>query len=377
MRARDTKQERFLVVSDEMEVGGSQRQIVLLLLGLKQRGIEVELLYFRKPSFLLDAVVAAGIPVHRIDKRRAVDPLFLLRLWQFLRRGRYALVHCFSVTAELWVWLALHAVVGTRLVSSIRGLGVDDPAWTYRAKRWIVNGSAAVISNSAAGADLVAERSSVPRQRLDVVPNAVDLPEPIDPARRSAAREALDLPAEQPLIAYVGRLVGFKNIGLLLRALARIPAARRPWLWIAGDGPERGFLEGLCDELALRGSVRFLGERSDAPVLMQAADLLVSSSRDEGLSNTLLEAMAHGLPVVATAVGGSPELIADGESGLLVPSEDAPALAEAIGRVLGDPALRAHLGAGGRRVIEQRYASGAMVAATWAIYRRCLDGDGQ
>ncbi|MCK7593987.1 glycosyltransferase [Pseudomarimonas salicorniae] len=365
---------RILVVSDEMEVGGSQRQIVRLLLGLKSRGVDVSLLYFRKPSFLLDAVVEAGIPVKRIDKRSALDPRFLAALWRFLRRGRFDLVHAFSITAEVWVRLALYGVPGTRLVSSIRGLGLDDPAWTFRAKRWIAAGSAGIISNSAAGADLVAQRSAVPRERIDVVPNAVDLPEPIDAARRAAAREALDLPAGQPLVAYVGRLVGFKNIGLLLRALARLPEARRPWLWIAGDGPERGFLEGLCDELALRPWVRFLGERKDAAVLMQAADLLASSSRDEGMSNSILEAMSHGLPVVATAVGGSPELITDNESGLLVPNEDEAALAAALDRMLGDAELRHRLGAGARETIERRFASGAMVESTLSIYRRCLDG---
>ncbi len=363
---------KVLVVSDEMEVGGSQRQIVRLLLGLKQRGVEVELLYFRKPSFLLDAVLSAGIPVHRIDKRGALDLRFLFALWRFLRHGRYDLVHGFSITAELWLRLALCAVRWTLLVSSIRGLGLDDPRWTFRAKRWIVAGSAAVISNSAAGADLVAARSRVPRAKLEVVPNAVDLPPAIDADRRDAARKALQLAPEQLLILHVGRLVGFKNIGLLLRAMSRLPDAEPVWLWLAGDGPEREFLEAQARELGLTAQVRFLGERDDAPVLMQAADLLVSSSRDEGMSNSILEAMALGLPVVATAVGGSPELITDAQSGLLVPSEDEQALADAIGRMVDDPALRARLGAGARQVIETRFAPGAMVEQTLAIYRRCL-----
>lgn len=363
---------KVLVVTDEMEVGGSQRQIVRLICGLKQRGIDVTLVYFRKPSFLLDAVRTAGVPAVCIDKRGAVDLRFLLRLWRFLRDGRFTLVHAFSITAEMWVRLALYGVPRTRLVSSVRGLGLDDPPWTFRAKRWVVAGSSAVISNSAAGADLVASRSAVDRRRIDVVPNAVDLPEPGTAATRLAARADLEVPAEQLLLLHVGRLVGFKNVGLLLQAMALLPDAARPWLWLAGDGPERAGLEAQCARLQLTPSVRFLGERSDAPRLMQAADVLVSSSRDEGLSNSILEAMAHGLPVVATAVGGTPELIRDGESGLLVANEDAPGLAAALARVLADPSLRQQLGRGARSTIEERFAPGAMVGQTLRIYERCL-----
>ena len=365
---------RVLVVSDEMEVGGSQRQIVHLLRGLRERGADAALLYFRKPSFLLDAIRAAGVPVQRIDKRGAFDPVFVARLLRFMRRGRFDIVHCFSITAEIWVRFVLQAVPRTRLVSSIRGLDLGSPSWHWRAKRWIVRGSAAVISNSAAGADFVAGRTGTDRAAIDVVPNAVDIPAPCDPAARAALRASLQAHGQRPVAICVGRLIDGKGVDQILRAMADPTLPPDALLWVVGDGPLRAGLESLRGTLGLDDRVLFLGERDDVPDLMRAADLLVSASRGEGLSNVILEAMAAGLPVVATAVGGTPEVIEDGVSGRLVDPAASGELVHAIAGVLRDPALRSRLAAAARQAIERRFAAGVMVDRTLAVYRRCLAG---
>ena len=365
--------ERVLVVTDEMEVGGSQRQIVHLLRGLKARGRHAELLYFRERSHLVDGLEADGVPVHRIDKQGAVDPAFIWRLRRFLRAGRFDVVHAFSITAELWVRFVLPVVPGLRLVSSVRGLGLTGPDWHWRAKRWIVRGSAAVISNTRAGAELVARRCAVPVQGIDIVPNGLDLPPLPAPSERLAARRGLGLPDDAMLLLFVGRLVPEKNLPLLMDALSRLSPSQRPLLWLAGEGPERRRIESDIARLGLEGGVRLLGERSDTPLLMQAADLLVLPSREEGLSNVLLEAMASGLPVIATAVGGSPELIEDQVTGRLLPSNDAAALATAIGALAADAEERARLARAARAQAEVRFTLGAMVEHTERIYDRCVD----
>lgn len=364
--------ERVLLVTDEMEVGGSQRQIVHLLRGLRARGRQVELLYFRERSHLVDALEAEGIPVHRIDKRGAFDPVFVWGLWRFLRRGRFDVAHVFSITAELWVRLLSPAVRRLSLVSSVRGLGLNGPDWHWLAKRWIMQGSAAVISNSRAGAELVARRCRFPIEGIDVVPNGLELPPPACAADRLSLRRGFGLGPATPLLLFVGRLVPEKNLPLLLDALSRLPSAQRPMVWLAGEGPERVRVESLIVSLGLGDSVSLLGERSDARSLMQAADLLVLPSREEGLSNVLLEAMAVGLPVIATAVGGSPELIEDRVTGRLLPSDDAAALARAIAELLGDADERARLAAAARVQAETRYTLGAMVESTEQVYERCM-----
>jgi len=310
--------------------------------------------------------------VHQISKRGAIDPVFLWRLWRFLRNGHFQVVHAFSITAELWVRLLVPWVRGVRMVSSVRGLGLNGPDWHWRAKRWIVNGSAAVISNTRAGAELVARRCGVSVQGISVVPNGLDLPPPPQAAQRQQARKTLGLEDSAKILLFVGRLVAEKNLGLLLQALVRLPEDRRPLVLLAGDGPERIGLKAEADRLGLGETLCFLGERSDISTLMQAADVLVLPSREEGLSNVLLEAMGSGLPVVATAVGGSPELIENDQTGLLVPSNDAGALVQALSVLFSDEDLRVRLGAAARKHAEQRFALAAMVAGTSRIYDDCL-----
>ena len=366
---------RILVMTDEMEVGGSQRQIVHLLRGLKARGHEVSLLYFRKHSFLLDAVRAEGIAVTQIEKLKPIDLRFTWALLRFLQRGRVDVVHCFSITAELWTRLVMPLVWGTRFISSVRGLGLDFPDWHWRAKAWVMRGSDAVISNSRAGAELMQARCQFPAARIDVVHNGAALATDISAARREQARQTVEWVSPQRMrLLFVGRLVYNKNVRMLLLALARLPAERRPLAWIAGFGPDRGDLLILRERLELSEDVRFLDERDDTAELMLAADLLVLPSREEGLSNVIIEAMGSGLPIIATAVGGTPELIRDGENGLLVPNEDDNALAVALQRLIDDAALRDRLAAQARADALTGFSLDAMVDHTVSIYQRCLHG---
>jgi glycosyltransferase involved in cell wall biosynthesis len=221
---------------------------------------------------------------------------------------------------------------------------------------------------------LVARRCAVPLQGIDIVPNGLDLPPLPDATDRATARRDLGLPHDDTLLLFVGRLVPEKNLPLLIDAVARMAPSRRPRVWLAGEGPERGRVEAEIARHGLGEVVRLLGERSDIRRLMHAADLLVLPSREEGLSNVLLEAMASGLPVIATAVGGSPELIDDRVTGRLLPSDDVAALAATIAALAGDAEERRRLAAAARAQAEARFTLGAMVEHTASIYDRCIVG---
>lgn len=364
---------RLLVVSDEMEVGGSQRQIVNLLAGLDRSRWQPELLYFRNRSFLVDEVERIGIPVHHLPKRGRIDPRFVMRYAALMRRGQYDIVHAFSLTAELWTVLA-GMLVGNapRVVSSVRGLYLEKPRWFWRLKRFIAQRSAAIVANARACALVAAEQAGVSPERFDVVPNGVVIRPPLPAPLRDVARHEVGCPEGRVFALFVGRQVWDKNLPCLLRAMARMDAANRPWLALAGDGPLRAELEATVAAAGLAGDVRFLGQRSDASVLMQAADFLVLPSRQEGMSNSILEAMAADCPVVASAVGGNTELVDDGVTGLLFPNDDDGALADALARMTLDSALRTSMGERARQRALAQFSIERMVAATASVYERCL-----
>lgn len=362
---------RLLIVSDEMEVGGSQRQITHLMCGLDRAQWEPELLYFRRPSFLLDRIRAAGIGVHCISKEGALDARFLWRLIGLLRRGRYDVIHCFSLTAELWVSIAHRIASSGALILSMRdmGDGLTPRQWTI--KRAVCRRADAIISNS--------ERAAVRLDRelggghaIDVIPNGVESPRSLTQEQRTAVRAALPSSGAAVVALFVGRLAPQKNVTLLLEAMARLPQSERPFLLLAGSGPLADQLSERAGTLGIDDHVAFLGERSDVGDLMQAADLLVLPSHDEGMSNVVLEAMAAGCAVIASDVGGNPEVIVDGDSGLLFAAGDLGALTARLHDLVVDAELRARIGRSARARIADMYSIGEMVTRTTAVYRRVL-----
>lgn len=200
------------------------------------------------------------------------------------------------------------------------------------------------------------------RNRTRVIHNAVDISAPVNSAGgRESTREALGLSAETPLIAAVGRLSPEKGVDVLIDALAETGGEPPPHVAVVGDGPQGEELRARAARLGLAQRIHFVGHTATPGDYLLAADVVVLPSRSEGIPNVALEAMALGKPLIATAVGGTPEVVVDGESGLLVAAEQPPALARAIERVLRDPAFAGSLSAGGER----------RVAAEFSIAARC------
>jgi glycosyltransferase involved in cell wall biosynthesis len=228
----------------------------------------------------------------------------------------------------------------------------------------------AAISKSVADELLAAE---VHPGRVVTIASAVD-PKDQRPHRpRAAVRDELGARPDDFVVLALGALVRRKGFDLLLAAARKIQ--RRPLVWIAGEGPERDELERLIGGLA--GRARLLGRRDDVPDLLDAADVVAVPSRAEGLGVAALEAMAAGRPVVAARVGGLAEVVVDERNGLLVPPEDPSALAAAIQRLEGDPALRARLGAAGLGRLSEGYLASQMVAAYEKLYREVLELHGR
>jgi len=214
-----------------------------------------------------------------------------------------------------------------------------------------------------------------PADKIVVIPLGLDLAPFLRAPDKSEARAALGLPIDRPLLGLVARLVPIKDVGTFLRALALV-REHRPDVQalIVGDGSERSALETLALELGLAETCRFLGWRADTPRIYAALDALVLSSLSEGSPVAAIEAMASARPVVATAVGGVPELVRDRDNGLLVPPGDARALADALGEVLDDDAARIRYGLAARAAVYPQHDASRLIEDIDDLYTGSLAG---
>jgi glycosyltransferase involved in cell wall biosynthesis len=357
-------------VIDELEVGGTQRQLLLMATGLAKRGWPVQVICLRPVLSVAEDFAAVGIPVHLIRKRRMIDPGLFLALGRFFLRHHITIVHAFSSTAEFFAGFAAR-ICGCRVIASIRNYNEQLPARHRVAKRvscWLAH---AVVANSQAGAAAAVAAGVVAGQKTHVIPNGVVF-QP-STLTKAAARRQLDIPEKALVSLSVGRLVWEKGYDATLELARRIRQFHSEALFlIVGDGPLRTALAGRIDALELKEQVRLLGERRDvAPWL--AADLYLNTSASEGLSNSVMEAMAAGVAVVAAAAGGTTELIEDGTTGLLFAPGDLNGAEEKLRRVMENTALRAGLGVQARRTMERRYSVESMITRLEHVYARLLD----
>jgi glycosyltransferase involved in cell wall biosynthesis len=232
-----------------------------------------------------------------------------------------------------------------------------------------------VLSVSSRLTEKLSATVGFPAHRIVTIRNGVDTHR-FTPASRDDARQALGLERNELVVGAVGRLLPVKDQQSFLRALGLLArSGLRFTAIIAGDGPLKDELAAVAQAEGLGSRVRLIGERSDVESVLAALDIFVLSSISEGLSNTILEAMASGVPVVATAVGGADELVVHGRTGLLVPSRDEQALAGAIRTLADDPARRAAMGVEGRRRAEEHFSVARMVEAYEDLYVS-LSGNG-
>jgi glycosyltransferase involved in cell wall biosynthesis len=352
------------------EPGGAQTYVASLLPALAGR-FDVAVAA-HGPGPVREAARAAGVrfvPLRHV--RRAINPwrdvLGLVELVILLRRERPHILHASSskagVLGRLAAWLTgvpirIFTVHGWAFSAShgpIAGLY----RWTERLVKAVTTVTVCVAEGErAAGlaAGACEERTTV------VIHNGVD-------PRAAIPRQRGD--TGPPRIVTVGRFKAPKDPLTLVRALASL-GARSFEAVIVGDGPDRRAVEAEIERLGLVQAARLAGERDDVPELLAGADIFVLSSRSEGLPLSILEAMSAGLPVVASRVGGVPEVVLDGETGLLVPPGDPSSLAAAIERLLVDPDLRARLGTAGRARIEESFDLDRCRSAHVELYRREL-----
>lgn len=337
---------KIVHVVSSLEVGGAEHVAIRVALAQRAAGHEVHLVAVR-PGPLDEVCRDAGLPAISVAGT-SMTPRIARTLATYARL-RPEVVNSHNWPAHRYAVLA--RPFRSTIALTIHG---ENSATTARASRPVVDGVIAVSTR--VGEVFLARHPRWERERFATIDNGVAVPP--SPARGSGGRR---------VIATVARLDAVKDLGTLLTAVARLPDAE---LRLVGDGPERPALQELATALGLGARVRFLGYRRDVAAILDGADVFALSSLTEGMSLAVLEAMAAGLPVVGTRVGGMPDVVDDGVTGLLVPSRDPAALAAALRGLLDDPSRRAAMGAAGRARVEARFSLAATAEAYLAAYRR-------
>lgn len=342
-------------------IGGSERHLLALLPALAERGVDVRFLGLDDPARAPDPFYERlTVPARRLRAERDVDPLLAARVRRALAAMHADVVHTHLVHADVYGALASGVVVSTK--------HNDDPfrSGPFRfVERVLTKRAARVIAITGALRSFLVERVGLPAEKIVTIPYGLDsVPEAWGANPRDAIAE------EARILLAVSRLERQKGLDVAIRALARVREHEpRAELVVLGEGPERAALAGLAAELAV--PVHLLGRVPDVAAWLRRAELLVHPARWEGFGLALLEAMLGGLPVVASRVSSIPEIVADGETGLLVRPDDPAALADAVVRVLRAPD---GYGAAGQARARREFAVGRMADRTLELYESVVRG---
>jgi len=308
----------------------------------------------------------AEIPLFELNRKPGNDPKLVVELYRLLKRERPHVLHTHR-WATLCEGLIAARLAGVPFVVHGEHGTLETRRHNAFVQRTIWKRVDQVLSVSSRLAERMAREISYPLDRIKVIRNGVDTNR-FRPRNPAPVRQELGLSPDALVIGAVGRLVPVKDYPTLLRALVRLRDRGIAFQSIiAGTGRLRDELTALAISLGL-SNVRFLGNRDDIEHLLPAFDVFVLSSSSEGLSNTIQEAMAAGLPVVATRVGGADELVDEPHTGLLVPPGDPGAMADAIGSLAEDPGRRNNMGVAARRRAEAVFALDVMIREYERLY---------
>ncbi len=348
-------------------LGGAEQVVIRLASGVDRRRFEPVIVCLDRPGPFAAQAEERGVEVLAVDKRGPIDVRAVVRLARLFRSRGIEVVHTHLWGANLWGRLAARAARVPVVACTEHNVDTWKRGYHLALDRLLAPAATHLVAVSEEVRTFY-ERHGVGRGRWRVVYNGVEVPSAPCQERGDAFR-ALGLGPEDRVVGLVGRLVPAKAPEVFLRALAsaapRVPALRG---LVVGDGPSRSAAEAEARRLGLEDRVVFAGLRRDVPEILPGLDALVFSSLREGLSMAMLEAMAAGVPVVATAVGGTPELITHGTTGLLVPPDRPDALAEALVSLLRDASVAGRLRAAARQHIEARFSAARMIEAHEALY---------
>lgn len=369
---------RVQLLIDNLGRAGAERQAELLALNIPRERVAIEVACFAAPAGAAEALAARGVPLTILSSRpRRLWPLLLVpRLAARARSRGIEVIQGFLPTFDVLAPMIGRLAPGVRVSVSRRNVDDQLPPKMLRNVRFAGRFAQAIVANSEAVAESVRRLEGDPGSRLRVIANGIELPAPIGPEERERARRALDLRPDEVAVVYLSHFrdgKGHRYLPEFARRIAgELPGAR---ILLAGDTESnRAYRRNAAEfQSAIAGAgvaerFRFLGNVNETRALLGAADVSLNLSDVEGMSNSLMESMALGLPVVATDAGGAREMIADGIEGAVVARGDVAAAASRLVAIGRDAAARARMGEAARARIARDFSVERMASAYASLF---------
>lgn len=358
-----------------LELGGLERLVVNFLSTIDRERFDIALGCLEGPGPLAAAVESLGISVTTFDRRPGIDWRLIPRIARWLKRSNADLLHTHNAAAHFY------GALGGRLASTRCTIHTKHGRdWPDQPRKVLLNRVSALFTRTLVavsddGREIARRVERVPERKLRVIHNGIDTGLFTPGSARAAAAPFAGVPANAPVIATVARLSPEKDQQTLLEAFAGLCKIREDCrLIIAGEGPARAALEARADSLSCRDRIIFAGAVERVPELLKRVDVFVLTSLSEGISLSLLEAGATGIPAVVSDAGGNAEVVEDGVTGFVVPVRRPDVVAEKIARLLSDEPLRASMGRRARERIVDHFSLARMTRRYEALYRECYDG---
>ena len=359
----------------QLTIGGLERQVYLLASGLARGVFDVTVVSMASGGDWAAPLREAGVRVEELHRRGHMDWRRLLAMRAVFKTLRPDVVYSFNYEGNVYSRIAGLLAGVPILITGERGIYMSG--FMALVERLLNRFTECVICNAEAIRRDLVRRVGIPQGKVITIPNAVLVPPPFGAEDRRSARRLIGANDDEIVVGTIGRMESIKNHELLVRAasLGR-PAGRNLRYCVIGDGPDEKTVRAAIDQEGLRDRFSLVGSRRDAVSLLPAFDIFVLTSKSEGLPNTVMEAMAAGLPCVCTDVGGCRELVEEGMTGYLVAADDPRALAERILDLAADPSRRARMGQAGRRRISTGYSVEQLVSRVEQILLRLLEASG-